>query len=124
MDNELCPPEIDPNPNRARNLGHVENLGSRFTQSGVAWAGMGVGKPRGKQLEKLPIWPPGATSRAGAGRADFRAAPAETPGKLEDWGSGVVLRPRLWVEFQKLSFSESGRSEFYGERQITTLSRH
>ena len=111
----ISPPEIDPNPNRARTVAgisrNVENemttpglvrgwLGcdsvrahgislsrprktrnlktwdsapratcSRLARSGVVRAGMGVGKPRAKRLEKLRIWWPGAASRAGAQRA-------------------------------------------------------
>jgi len=88
-----------------------ENLGfrpatpcSRLARSGAVFAGMGIGMPRPKRLEKLGIWEPGAVSRAGAQRA-----------VREIGGSGEVR-----VEgFQNFSFPESGPSEIFGERQKT-----
>jgi hypothetical protein len=40
----------------------------------------------------------------GQGRSDFGAALAETPGKLEDWGSGVVGRLRRWGRISEIQF--------------------
>ncbi len=64
---------------------------SRSARGAAGRAGQGVGMPRPKRLEKLRIWWPGATRRAGAQR-EVR----EVPGA---GGGGAA-------EFQKSSFSK------------------
>jgi hypothetical protein len=127
VDNELCPPEIDPNPNRSRNLGTSKTWAREWTGVArfVSAGGWDGAAETAREVWHLAFWEgtlgPGL---GGQGRDRFGISfRRKHPGNRKTGDLARYSGRGDGSEFQKFSFKESGRSEFRDERQKPTQLR-